>query len=115
MNFSETMKTYRGIPETARVGLKWTDEENKELMKEVMEDGMHLEDIAKKHQRTTRGVKLKIMSNALDMMEEKNLTIHQVAKLVHIPADELEIESQRLEQQKERTEERRNFRSQEKK
>jgi hypothetical protein len=91
MNFNETVKLYREIPETARVGLKWTEEEDKQLMKEVIDDGMNLEDIAKKHQRTLIGVKMRAMTNALVMMEEKNLSMQELAKMVRISAEDLEI------------------------
>lgn len=87
----------RDQPATARVGVKWTKEENEQLMKEVM-DGMNLHDVAKKHYRTVTGVKLRVMSNALNMMTNRDLTLQDVAKTVYISVEDLENHKQRQEQ-----------------
>lgn len=97
MSLHTRVTVLREQPETARVGVKWTEAENEQVMKEVM-DGMHLDDIAKKHQRTFTGVKSRIMTNALTMMTDRDLTLQDVAKLVHISVEDLENYKQRQEQ-----------------
>lgn len=97
MSFHTRLNALREQPDTARAGVKWTEEENEQLMKEVM-DGMDLEDVAKKHQRTVTGVKSRIMTNALTMMTVRDLTLQDVAKLVHISVEDLENHKQRQEQ-----------------
>lgn len=91
----------------ARVGVKWTEDENEQLMKEVM-DGVDLADVAKKHQRTISGVKLRVMTNALTMMTDRDLTLQDVAKLVHISVEDLENHKQRQEQKSYNTKKNRN-------
>lgn len=79
----------REQPDTARAGLKWTEEENEQLMKEVI-DGIDLNEIAKKHQRTLSGIKQRIMNNALTMAETQEITLQDVSELLHIPMVDLE-------------------------
>jgi hypothetical protein len=83
------MQKLREQPETARAGIKWTEEESQELMKHL-NDGMSLEDIAKIHQRTVSGVKNRIMLNALNIMKEKKISFDEVSKLVNISVFDLE-------------------------
>lgn len=96
MSFHTRLTALRGHLDTARAGVKWTEEENEQLMKEVM-DGIDLEDIAKKHQRTVTGVKSRVMTNALTLMTERNLTLQDVAKLVHVSVEDLENHKQKQE------------------
>ena len=100
MSFHTRLTALREQPETARAGVKWTEEENEQLMKEVMDgmDGMDLDNVAKKHQRTITGVKSRVMTNALTMMIDRDLTLQDVAKLVHISVEDLENHKQRQEQ-----------------
>ena len=83
------MQKLREQPETARAGIKWGEEESQELMKHL-NDGMSLEDIAKTHQRTVIGVKNRIMTNALNIMKEKRMSLDEVSKLVNISVFDLE-------------------------
>jgi hypothetical protein len=97
MSFHSRLNALREQPETARAGVKWTEEENDQLMKEVM-DGIDLEEVAKKHQRTVTGIKSRVMTNALTMMNERDLSLQDVAKLVHISIEYMELHKQRQEQ-----------------
>lgn len=97
MSFHSRLNALREQPETARAGVKWTEEENDQLMKEVM-DGIDLEEVAKKHQRTVTGVKSRVMTNALTMMNDRDLSLQDVAKLVHISIEDMELHKQRQEQ-----------------
>ena len=91
------LQKLREQPETARAGIKWTEEESQELMNRINE-GISLEDIAKTHQRTIIGVKNRIMTNALNIMKEKELSFDEVSKLVNISVDDLENYKQELEE-----------------
>jgi len=97
MDIRSRINNLKEQPETARVGVKWTEEENNQLMMKVMEDNMDLEDIAKEHKRTVGAVKSRIMMNALRMMNDKNITLQDVAKLVHIPENDIENYKQKQE------------------
>ena len=83
-----SMKILREYPETARAGLKWDEEESQELMNRI-KDGMSLEDIANTHKRTVSGVKNRIMTNALNIMKEKKISLDEVSKLVNISVFDL--------------------------
>jgi hypothetical protein len=97
MNLYTRVNALKQQPETARIGVKWTEEENEQLMKEAM-DGMDLEEVAKKHQRTISGVKSRVMTNALTMMKDRDLSLQDVAKMVHISVEDLENHKQRQEE-----------------
>lgn len=97
MSFHTRLTALREQPDTARAGVKWTDEENEQLMKEVM-DGMNLDDVAKRHQRTITGVKSRVMTNALTMMTDEDLTLQDVSNLVNISVEDLENHKRRQEQ-----------------
>jgi len=96
MSFNSQLANLREQPETARAGLKWTEDENDQLMKDVM-DGMDFNEVAKKHQRTLIGITSRVMTNALTMMNDSELTIQDVSKLVHISEDEIEYFRQKQE------------------
>lgn len=83
------MKILREQPETARTGIKWDEEESQELMNRI-KDGMSLEDIANTHKRTVGGVKNRIMTNALNILKEKKISLDEVSKLVNISVFDLE-------------------------
>jgi hypothetical protein len=104
MNTYQRIQYLKEQPETARTGIKWTFEENEELMKRI-NDGMSLEDIAKNHQRTITAVKSRVMMNALNIMKEKELTFEEVSKLVNISVDDLENYKQHQEEKQKQKEE----------
>lgn len=81
--------TLREHHETARAGVKWSDDEDTDLMKRVS-GHMDLEDIAKEHQRTISGVKSRIMTIALNIMKDQELSLGDVANMVHLSVKDLE-------------------------
>jgi hypothetical protein len=103
MNTYQRIQYLKEQPETARTGIKWTFEENEELMKRI-NDGMSLEDIAKNHQRTITAVKSRVMMNALNIMKEKELSFEEVSKLVNISVDDLENYKQHQEEKQKQKE-----------
>jgi len=94
MSSQSRLSALRENPDTARAGMKWTESENTKLMERAVQ-GMNIDEIAKAHMRTVTGVKSRIMSNALAMMEHEDMTIEDVSMHVHIPLEELEAYKQR--------------------
>lgn len=104
INISSIMSLYSHLknqPETIRVGLKWSKEEDAKLMKQVY-DGIKLDVITKNHQRTINGVKSRIMLNALNVMKEKELSLEEVSKLVNISIVDLNNFKQNQDTKKEK-------------
>lgn len=93
------LASLREQSDTLRAGLKWTKEEDEQLMIEIL-NGIDLDNVAKKHQRTVNGVKIRVMLNALNMMINKNLTIQDVSKLVNISVEDLEKYKNKQQQKK---------------
>jgi|TARA_B110000259_G_scaffold171834_1_gene203691 hypothetical protein len=91
------IKALRENEETSRAGLKWTVEEDEQLMKYAIE-GMVLDDIALKHQRTVGSIKSRVISNGLNMMTDKNLTLEEVSNIIHISEEELDQYKQRYDE-----------------
>lgn len=98
MSFHARMIALRENPDTAHAGMKWTEEEDVELMNHATSN-MDVEYIAKVHKRTITAVKSRIMSNALSLMETNGMTLDEISKHVHIPLEELQ-EHKQMENQK---------------
>jgi hypothetical protein len=101
-NFPDTVCTLSGSAShytSNRTCIKWSDEENRVLMKEI-NNGIGLEDIAKYHQRTIISVKYHIMSHALNIMKEKKISLYEVSKLVNISVNDLKNYKQYQEEKK---------------
>jgi hypothetical protein len=77
-------KYYDKIIEVPRTCLPWTNEENYELMIQI-KDGLRLEDIAKNNQRTILAVKYHIITNALNIKKNSNISLDTISKLVNMP------------------------------
>ena len=89
MNYKSRCVVLRENPETCRAGLKWTENENADLMKRAI-DKMNIDDIAKAHMRTVLAVKSRIMSNALKIMADQNMTLEQISTYVNVSIQDLE-------------------------
>lgn len=94
MTIHANVMALREQPATNRVGLKWSSEEDSELMSQAT-TRMTLDDIAHAHKRTITAIKLRIMSNALIMMKEKGLSLDEVSKIVNISKEDLELHKER--------------------
>jgi hypothetical protein len=57
---------------------------------ERAKNGLDLDNIALKHQRTQWAVKARIMGHAINMMDDKDLSIEEVANMVHISVEDIE-------------------------
>lgn len=83
------LASLRENPATARAGMRWSESEDAELMERAVQ-GMDINAIAKAHMRTIGGVKVRIMTNALAMMERDGMTLEEASVRVHIPLEDLE-------------------------
>jgi hypothetical protein len=97
MSISTNCKSLRENEETCRAGLKWTAEEDEQLMKDAIE-GIALNDVALKHHRTVGSIKVRVMSNGLKMMTDRNLTLEEVSNMIHISEEELGQYKHRLDE-----------------
>ena len=77
-------KYYDKIIEVPRTCVVWTKEENYELMIQI-KNGLRLEDIAKNNQRTILAVKYYIITNALNIKKNSNISLDTISKLVNMP------------------------------
>ena len=94
-------KYYDKIIEVPRTCVSWTKEENYDLMIQI-KNGLRLEDIAKKNQRTIIAVKYHIIRNALNITTESKISLDTISKIVNMPIDNLKkyITNQEEEEQK---------------
>jgi hypothetical protein len=94
-------KYYDKILEVPRTCIPWTNEENYELMIQL-KNGLKLEDIAKKNQRTILAVKYHILKNILNIMKEDTISLDTISKIVNMPIDNLKkyIKNQEKENKK---------------
>jgi len=99
MSFATNVKLLKEQSATANVGMKWTTEENAELMQQAQE-GMPLDEIAKKHQRTVGGVRSHIMLNAVKIMAEQHMSIEDAADIVNMSVEDLANYKRRKEEKK---------------
>ena len=90
MSFQSRILALKQYSETARAGDRWTEDEDIQLMKRRINDHTSLEDIAKEHQRTIVAIKTRIMLNSLHIMNEHNVSLLEVSKMVKIPLQDLE-------------------------
>jgi hypothetical protein len=81
-------KYYDKIIEVPRTCVSWTKEENYDLMIQI-KNGLRLEDIAKKNQRTILAVKYHIIRNALNITTESKISLDTISKIVNMPIDNL--------------------------
>lgn len=89
MASSKQYSKFRENPETERAGLKWTSDEDEELL-DKMNKNISLEDIAKQHKRTVTGIKYRIIQHGIIMMENENISINDVSKKINIPVEEIQ-------------------------
>ena len=94
-------KYYEKIFEVPRTCVPWTNEENYELIIQI-KNGLKLEDIAKNNKRTILAVKYHIITNALNIKKNSNITLDTISKLVNMPIYNLKkyIKNQEEEEKK---------------
>ena len=82
------MKQILDNPETSAAGSKWTDDEEKALLKSIGEN-KPIEDIAKDHKRTSGGIKSRLRVIAVRMIETEERTIEDVCKVLRMTPEEV--------------------------
>jgi hypothetical protein len=81
------MVSLRNNEETSRVGKKWLQEEDEELMRELT-DKKTFEEIALNHKRTIGGIKSRVISNILYLQyKNKSKTIEELSSEYNIEID----------------------------
>ena len=81
------MVSLRNNEETSRVGKKWLQEEDEELMREIS-DKKTFEEIALNHKRTIGGIKSRVISNILYLQyKNKSKTIDELSSEYNIEID----------------------------
>lgn len=79
----ENIHALRKLPETAKVGLLYSSENDVEIMREA-EKGTPIEDIAKAQKRTPRAIQLRIIHIAIKIMRRFDLSLEQISRKYHI-------------------------------
>lgn len=87
--FQEMLKEQRQNPETSRAGLKWEESEDATLMTKVKE-GVSFEAIAKILQRTEGSVKTRLITYAIDKMENNNESLEDMSALIRISEEDIQ-------------------------
>ena len=88
MSLGENLKALREDPYTAKAGMKWTPEEDAELVTQAT-SGMDFIEIATHHKRTAKGVKSRVMAHALNYLKTQDANIEDVAKHFHVTIGQL--------------------------
>jgi len=79
--FQEMLKTRRENEETSRVGLKWDDGEDDQMLS-LIRAGTSREDVAGVLHRTPGSIKTRLIITALNKMNDDQLSLDQAAQYV---------------------------------
>ena len=83
------IKALKEKPETANAGLRWSDDEVKELLSKVG-NNMNLTEVANIHKRTLNSIIGKLLNIAEKLIKEDNLEIEIVSKKINLPIKDIE-------------------------
>lgn len=86
--FQEMLKEQRNNPETARAGLKWEEDEDQKLLEKVKAN-VPLADIAKELLRTEGSLKTRLITYALNKVENENQVLNDVATELKLDSKEI--------------------------
>ena len=84
------IKALKEKPETANAGLRWSDDEIKELLSKV-ENNVNLTEIANTHKRTLNSIIGKLLNIAEKLINEDELDIKIVSKKVNLPIEDITV------------------------
>jgi ATP-dependent DNA helicase PIF1 len=84
------IKALKEKPETANAGLRWSDDEVKELLSKV-ENNVNLTEIATIHKRTLNSIIGKLLNIAEKLINEDNLDIESASKKVNLPIEDINV------------------------
>lgn len=91
----ENIHALRQKPDTSNVGLHYTDKGNMDIMK-AAEQGTPIEEIAKAHKRTPRAIHLRIITIALEIMKQRDLSLEDISRMYHLKLTTLSRHYQRM-------------------
>jgi len=74
----------------SNIGSKWTDDEEKLLLKELDDENIDIYDIAKKHGRTPGGI-IGRQQDIAYRMHEKNLSMDEIVKTTKLNEEEIRM------------------------
>jgi hypothetical protein len=77
------------MPKPSAAGSRWSQEEEKTLMKEI-NSGIDIEQIAEKHKRTQYAIKMKLQSMAYTLYKQET-PIEQIVKLTGLSEEEIAL------------------------
>jgi hypothetical protein len=84
------IKALKEKPETANAGLRWSDDEVKELLAKV-ENNVNLTEIANLHKRTLNSIIGKLLNIAEKLINEDQLEIEIVSKKLNLPIEDINV------------------------
>jgi ATP-dependent DNA helicase PIF1 len=82
------IKALKEKPETANVGMRWTDDEVKTLLNET-ENNINITVIANNHKRTLGSITSKLLNIAEQLINNDELDITIVSKKVNLPIEDI--------------------------
>lgn len=83
MSLYENVQALRKKPETARVGTRYSKEDDENIMKQAAE-GIPVTEIAASQKRTVKAVKHRIAMLAVKEMKGRGLTLKEISRMYHI-------------------------------
>ena len=86
--FQEMLKEQRNNPETARAGLKWEEDEDLKLLEQV-KLGVSLETIATELLRTPGSLKTRLITYALNKIDNENQQLEEVAESLKLDSKDI--------------------------
>jgi len=110
--FQEMLKKQRENAETSRAGLRWSEEEDEQLLKMVSENET-VPNMAKFLQRSEGSIKTRLILYAINKMEKDNLSLEQVAELIKLPSSEITEYQKKKEAKTEKSQQNNPYRKQE--
>ena len=78
----------RSNPETSRFGLRWTKEEDLQILEEL-KNNLEITEIAKNHGRSIVSIKCRIYQHCSSLINDGNKTLDDLTKTIKIPLEEL--------------------------
>lgn len=88
-NFSGKLAELRSNEETSRAGVRWQNEEDKELLARINAKES-IEDIAVAHKRTHGSIHCRILMHASDFIKSKNVSIEEASSRFNVSVEDLD-------------------------
>ena len=92
------------IETDSRIGKKWTEKEDNQLIKEI-NDSKNYEEIALKHKRTVLAIKLRVINNIISPkinLNSDEINIEDISKEYNIDIDMLKLNLNKISNKKDK-------------